>query len=225
MKTKITLIGLLFFLSCSTVEKLERKADKGDLSSCYDLVELYSSCDYYTTDRKMQEKLYKYSEKGISIAIDTNIYDQNIFYGKFYRELAKSAFTAKRLKYAYYLKAAKFEDNESQWVIGLYYLEGRDGQIQNDSAIYWIEKASKYSAIASTKMGDIYSDGILVKADTSKAIYYYKKSCACYKESSDLLACEKVISFYKNQKKLKDTTELAIYSELARQLRKHNNIR
>jgi TPR repeat protein len=226
MKSLLTLlIGLLFFISCSNIKKLERQADKGDLNACYQIVTLYASSDYSPTDKKAQEKIIKYSKKGLTIPVDTSKYNMDDFYGTFYGEIAKSFLTKETEKKFYYQKAAQYGNGESQWIVGLIYMDGRGIKINTDSAYYWIKKTYEgndfhYSAIAADQLGDFYMEGKLVKADTLTALYYYKKSCACYREYSDALACDKVITFYKNQKNLKDTTELAIYSELARQLRK-----
>ena len=220
---RITLIGLILFASCSQIRHIERLADKGDITFCDYAVNYYST-HTYKTEQKRQEKIIKYCKKGLSLKVDTNKFNQAYDYADFYRELANSPLINKKDKYLYYQQGAKYNDNESQWIIGLYYLEGTGGQIKNDSALYWFNKASNgndnyYGAAATKELANIYYEGKLVKADTMKAVYYYKRACACFGESSDFIACDSVIAFYKKQKNIKDTTELSIYSELERQLR------
>lgn len=230
MKTTFTVLVLFLFLSCSNIKYIERKADKGDITFCLYTVIHYTEQTDYKTDKKAQEKIIKYCKKGLSISIDTNSYNPKMDYAIFYRELAKSSLTKKTEKYAYYLKAAEYGDGESQWIASLYYLDGKGGKTDNDSALYWMKKAANgnsyiYSSLAEKELGDIFMEGKLVKPDTLIALYYYKKSCACNREYSNLLGCDKVVEFYKKQANLTDTTELAIYEELRRQLSRRNNIR
>lgn len=228
--------GVFLFFSCSTLKKdhrhavrqfkkLERKADKGGYQECFNIVSLYTCHEPNTRPTKDQQiKLIKYCKKGI--ALDTNIDEMRLPF--FYYHLAEYTQNIKE-KYSYYRKAARLNDADAQWISGLYYLEGRGGQtiedrsgvIKNDSALYWIKQAEiNGHAYAANFLGNIYLTGKyiygdVVKADTLVALYYYKKSCIL---GSRKEACDSVVSFYKRNKNLKDTSELTIYSELAKHL-------
>ncbi len=59
----------------------------------------------------------------------------------------------------YYLKAAKYEDSNSQYYIGMAYLEGRPGIRQNTSqAISWLEKAAAKGSGEAQKEIDAYKE-------------------------------------------------------------------
>ncbi len=218
----IIVIIVFISLACSNIKKTERLADKGSVSDCYRVVEYYTCHKYYIPVTKDQEqKIIKYCIKGLSL--DT-AYSERYF---FYKELAY--YTDKREEqYASYKKAAVLNDGEAQWIVGLYYLEGREKEINNDSALYWLKRAATgnyymYGAMANNELGNIYSKGKIVKQDSLTALYYYKKACVCFGNFSNLPACNTVISYYKNKSNSIDTTELAIYTEIARKLNERNS--
>ena len=221
---KYTILFLLFslLLSCSQYKKLERKANKGDASSNKLLVELYSeeySAGLMHMDNKISDKIIFWSKKGLQLkdADSTDKYIYLMQLGDFSND--------KKEKYSYYKQAALYGCTEAQWIIGLYYLEGRKDVPKNDSAFYWINKAANDNVNAINMLGNIFSQGKILKADTLLGLYYYKKACACFGKSSILSACDSVIAYYKRNKNLKDTSELGIYSELGRNLRKNNGTR
>ena len=224
MKTIIILFGIAFSLSCSNYKRLEHRADNGNIEACYSIVDHYSGTHYSSSDKKAQEKVVKYAKTGLSIKLDTN-YFVDEYYSLFYRELAKSFLSSKPEKYSYYKNAAFYGDGEAQWATSLIYFEGKDGKINNDSAMYWLNKAAIgnnyiYEAAAENELGDIYTEGKIIKVDSILALYHYKRACACFRQYSNLQACEKVIKFYESKVNLRDTTELSIYKELGRRLRK-----
>ncbi len=235
----LTCACMLLFFSCSTLKreqrqynrqlkKSERQADKGGFQECYDIVDLYTCHEPYTRPTKEQQiKLIKYCKKGIELDTVSGANYDDMTLAFFYSHLADYTLDIKE-KYSYYRKAAKLNDADSQWITGLYYLDGigganidgRGGQIKNDSALYWIKQAYNNGNTQATHfLGNIYLTGKymytdIVKADTSVAIYYYKK--ACILGDSRMGSCDSVVSYYKRNKNLKDTTDLSIYSELVK---------
>ena len=214
MLKKISILFILLcFAACSVVKKTEIKAQKGDLTSCMSIVDLYSSSEYKQDNIIVRDKIIKYCKLGL--AHGEGMYDSAFFYNK----LAPRC--DKKNMYLNHLKAAQLGNEESQYITGLYYLDGRGGKINNDSAFYWFKKIlnkkeseTNYSAMASKQLGDLYE----IKNDTLTGLYYYKKACACYFRKADISACEKVILYYKS-KNIVDSTELKIYSEIANRIK------
>ncbi len=208
----ISLISLLFLNACS----VEKKADKGDIDACYAVVEKNTNYGHFEEEltEKQKQKIIKYSLKAIEI--DTNEYDLSYFYYKL-----ASVTQDNKLKYHYYQKAAKYDDNAAQWITGLNYFYGRTISINNDSALYWFQKASNgnskhYSAIATTFLGSLYMEGKTVKKDSLLALYYFKKACTCFENYSTLEACDSVVANYSRNKNIIDTSDIAVYKELVR---------
>jgi TPR repeat protein len=214
MKTTTLIILTLILTSCS----LEKRANRGDLNACYSIVEKENNYFHKKPNNKQKEKIIKYCIKGIEI-------DTNYQFGSFfYINLAKNI-SNKSKSYFYYQKAANLNDAEGEWITGLNYLEGHTVITNNDSALYWINRASlnennlHYAAIASTELGDLYKEGKICKADSLLSLHYYKQACACFENYGYLLACDSVVKYYNEIKNLKDTTEISIYKELARKKR------
>jgi TPR repeat protein len=197
---------------------MEGQANKGDSFSNKLLVERY--VEEYELSHKTLElstKIIYWSKKGLLLK-DSDTLDKAFYLHQLGRFTADN-----KEKYSFYKQAALFGDVQGQWITGLNYLEGQTRPIKNDSAFYWIKKASDNGYECATKaLGDIYYEGKIIKPDTLTAIYYYKKACACYGNRSVLAACDSVIVHYKRNKNLRDTSELGIYSELARSLRQRN---
>ncbi len=225
MRTTIV-IGLFLLMACSNHKKLERQANRGDIQACHWLVDDYGHGYPNINDDKIQNRIVKYSKLGLAldtIQSDPNGFDRSFFY----LWLAKSRLTKKEDKIYYYYKSATLGDAEAQYVVAIEYYDGHDRKVNKDSALYWYKKAaegnySRFSAYACKEVGNMLYTGKFVKKDTLTAIYYYKKSCACYNVYSQVSACDSVLSFYKRQKNLKDTSEIPIYSEFKRRREGYN---
>lgn len=234
MRTAL-ILTILFLTSCSSLNKFERRANHGDVNACDLLVHLLNEkMDLEGKSRKIEDKIYKYSK--LCLKLDTG----NWYKGYHYLQLAESYLTNKSDSYYYYYKAAQLGEAIAQYVIAISYYDGHppgiipkshedmESNIKKDSAFYWYQMAALSSTEGSYIKPCAYSDaanmlytGKYIKADTIKAIYYYKKACSCCKDYHGRSACDSVIAYYKRQK-LKDTTEIMIYNEFAEPMRQVN---
>lgn len=215
-----TLKGLLFLIllySCSGIKKSERLADHGNLSECHNVVQYYlQHMDYMPKRKKPEEKIVKYSQKGI--LLDSTNKESLIFY-----YLLAHYAEDRQLKFNYYKKMAYLGDGEAQWMMGVYYLEGQENERNKDSALYYLTKSSigsnyKFAALANYELGNIFFSGKIVSKDSVKAINYYKTACLCFGDNSHRPSCEKIISVL-NKSHLKDTSELLLYKNTAKYLK------
>ncbi len=232
MKPLIIFLTLFFYSCAPNINGIERKAKRGSVYSCERAVHYYKFKPHSTPNNTFAiEKIMTFCKLGIAYDTCSNNNCES-YKDIFYRELAKSILTKNSEKNYYYLHAAKLGDIESQLQMGYSYMHGTYTKINNDSAIYWIKKASdnnitnyyntyipythanELSSEATKTLGDIYYKGQITTLDISKALYYYKKACACKYESLDISACDSLISFYKKTENIEDSVDLKIYSEL-----------
>lgn len=210
------LLFLTLLYSCSGIKKSERLADNGNLSACHQVVQYYlDKMDYLPERRNPEKKIIKYSQKGVSL--DSTSKSSLIFY-----LLLSNYANDRQLKHFYIRKAACLGDGESQWRMGIYYLEGQENERNKDSAIYYLKLSSietnyKYAALANYELGNIFSLGKIIEKDSLLAMKYYKNACLCYGDNSHLPSCKKVISNYKKLNN-KDTSEVWLYENVVKYL-------
>jgi TPR repeat protein len=222
MKT-IFIVLTLCFSACSGLNKYERRARRGDVDACNMLVHLLDETRYVNgTDKKLDDKIYHYAS--LCLRLDTG----NWYAGYHYMQVADYYKTSKPEAYRYYYKAAQYGDEKGQLITAISYYDGKYRAVNKDSALYWYEQAQHSGAKyyigrqAYESAADMLYEGKDVKADTVKALYYYKKACTCCEGTSSISACDKVIRHYRKLN-LKDTSDIMIYKDQAEYMRQRSS--
>lgn len=231
----VLILVVALLTACSGLSKFERRARHGDVNACDLYVHLLNEkMSLEGWNKQLDDKVYKYSKLCLSL-------DTGNWYSAYHNlQLAKSRQTNLSERWLYYYKAALGGEAQAQLVVAVAYYDGHPPgnmndrttvKLNKDSAFYWYEKAALFdptefelTAGAFTHAADMLYTGDGIKADTIKAIYYYKKACSCCNDYQGLKACDIVIDHYKKQK-LKDTTEIMIYRDFAEPLRSINMVR
>lgn len=188
------------------VNEIISLAESGDANAQYVLAGLYQEGKYLDKNLKAAFEKYLKSAEQNHIAAQAHLGCCYLF-GMGVTKDEKKA-------YAYFVDAAHAGNAFAQtWLSQMLYDSGYVSttfinQYRNeDQALEWLQLASEQNdALALCFLGDLYSNGKIVKRDFSKAIKYYEEAA----EQGNPVACNNLAFFYQNGQGVERSIEKAL---------------